>query len=316
VISKFLLFSLLIYCSLIIGHTARKRWITRDISASLMKTSIMFIEPIIICLTFWALEISSPRLLTLPLVATLLSISILIPARVFSGFHKHASEDRGAYLGGSMFSNVGMTLGGFVCFLFLGETGLGLSIIYAAYFIPFFFSIGFYIARRYSSASNPSWRENLRNFFTDPISLTPNIAIIFGLLLNFSGKPRPEALSSVNKFLVPLTVVIYSFAIGLTMRFRMIRDYLPECFTMSLIKFLISPVLGLGLAYLLGCSQFMDGLPLKVVFIEATMPAAIFSLVLSRLFNLNQDLANSCWIFTTLAVILILPLIYIIINAL
>lgn len=316
-ISKFLVFIFLIYGMLLVGYlTRRGGWVGDHMSASIMRKTIIFIEPIIIVLTFWAMQIADTRLLALPLAAALLSSLNLIPARIFSEFHRHAPDERGAYLGGSMFSNVGTTLGGFICFLLLGEVGLGLSIIYTVYFVPFFFTIGFYVARHYSGNAPQTLGESLKEFLTDPVRFMPNIALVIGLALNFSGRPRPEPLGSLNKTLVFLPVTFYSFSIGLTMRFRKVREYFPECVSMSLIKFLISPAIGIGLAYLLGLPSFMDGLPLKVVFIESAMPAAIFSLVLSRLFNLNQDLANSCWVFTTLAVLPAMPLIYMIVNLL
>ncbi|RKY75155.1 hypothetical protein DRQ00_11020 [candidate division KSB1 bacterium] len=315
-IRQFILFSSCIYGFLLIGYfSKRKRWIETEKSTTLMKGSIFFLEPVIIVSTFWALDISDLRILSLPLTASLLSLFILLPAQLFSKLHHHIPKDKGAYFGGSMFSNIGLSLGGFLCFLLLGEQGLGLAFAYMAYFIPFFFSIGFYIARRISLSAETkgnvrslTWRENLKASLQDPLGIVPTVAILVGLAFNFSGLERFQILSTINKILVPLSVAVYSFAIGLTMKFRKLREYLPECLTMSIIKFLISPIVGVGFAYILGCSDFMGGLALKVVLIEATMPAAIFSLILARLFNLNQDLANSCWLFTTFAVIFVVPI--------
>ena len=315
-IKQFVLFTSCIYGFLLIGYfSKKKRWVDEEKSIILMKGSIFFLEPVIIVSTFWALNISDVRILSLPLIASLLSLFVLLPAQLFSKLHHHTPSDKGAYFGESMFSNIGLSLGGFLCFLLLGEQGLGLSFAYTAYFIPFFFSIGFYIARRINLSAEPkgevrslTWRENLKASLQDPLGMVPTGAILVGLAFNFSGLERFLILGNVNKVLVPLSVAVYSFAIGLTMKFRKLKEYLPECLSVSVIKFLISPIAGVGFAYILGCSNFMGGLALKVVLVEAAMPAAIFSLIFAKLFNFNQDLANSCWFFTTFAVILILPL--------
>ena len=99
------------------------------------------------------------------------------------------------------------------------------------------------------------------------------------------------------------------FGVGLTLKFRKIKEFKRICFSISLMKFAYSPLIGLILAYAMGYSRILNKLPLKVVFIEASMPVAINVLILTNLFGLDKDLANSCWISTTLASIVIIPLI-------
>jgi predicted permease len=62
------------------------------------------------------------------------------------------------------------------------------------------------------------------------------------------------------------------------------------------------------LIFVFGYSGLADPIPAKVIFIESFMPTAIFSVVLVKIFRLNEDLANSAWILTNLTVIPIIPL--------
>jgi hypothetical protein len=101
-------------------------------------------------------------------------------------------------------------------------------------------------------------------------------------------------------------------AIGLTMNFTAVKKFKLPVLSMSFIKFIWSPVIGILFAYLFNYQNVMEGLPLKIAIIEAFMPTAIASLVLASLFDLDQDLANSCWIFTTLLLIPLLPFILLI----
>ena len=100
-------------------------------------------------------------------------------------------------------------------------------------------------------------------------------------------------------------------SIGVTIRLSAIRKHVSEYFSVSLQKFLILPLLGLGLSYLFG----LGDLSRKVVFILATMPAAINSIVIVNVFNLDRDLTNSLFLVTTaLFVILLFPLLAMIIG--
>lgn len=77
---------------------------------------------------------------------------------------------------------------------------------------------------------------------------------------------------------------------------------------MSLIKFFFVPILASSLAYLLGFATIDDGLPLKVVIILSSMPVAFNALIPPSIYDLDLDLANSCWFFTTALLMIILPL--------
>jgi len=53
---------------------------------------------------------------------------------------------RGAFLQCAMMSNIGMSLGGFICYVFHGADGQALSVAYTSHFLPVCFVIGVAIA--------------------------------------------------------------------------------------------------------------------------------------------------------------------------
>ena len=69
-------------------------------------------------------------------------------------------------------------------------------------------------------------------------------------------------------------------------------------------------------AYLCGLGEIENGLPLKVVAILASMPVAMNALIPPSLFDLDLDLANACWVFTTLELIVVLPILVIVLPLL
>jgi len=46
----------------------------------------------------------------------------------------------------------------------------------------------------------------------------------------------------------------------------------------------------------------------------SAMPVAFNSVIAANIYNLNIDLVNSCWIFTTVGVMFVLPLLLLFIN--
>jgi predicted permease len=70
------------------------------------------------------------------------------------------------------------------------------------------------------------------------------------------------------------------------------------------------PLIVSTVAFLLGYGEIEGGLPLKVVIVLSSMPVAFTSLIPVSIYNLNLDMANSCWLITTLSLIIVLPLLF------
>ena len=54
----------------------------------------------------------------------------------------------------------------------------------------------------------------------------------------------------------------------------------------------------------------VNPLPSKVVMIESFMPTAIIAVVLTKIFDLNNDLSNAAWFTTTFLFIRFLPALF------
>ena len=150
---KFVIFSLVIYVPLFLGRTARKHgYLNEKLSRKITRWTILVGESPVIFFCFWALDISDlKKVVVVPVIAALISCFCILYGLLFSRLHDHDPLERGAYLGCASFSNVGITMGSFLAFLMLGERGLRFAVLYFAYFVPFYFTIGFAMARRYSS---------------------------------------------------------------------------------------------------------------------------------------------------------------------
>jgi hypothetical protein len=113
---------------------------------------------------------------------------------------------------------------------------------------------------------------------------------------------------------VPTGTFILIVSIGLGMRFSSVSSYLKEAIGISIIKSVIIPLTALTLAYLFGLHQINNGLPFKTVMILSSMPVAFNALLAASIYDLDLDLANSCWLVSTGCLLFVMPALYLLVN--
>jgi len=312
--AKFALMAACIYLPLGLGYACRKAgWLQPDLSKRISRTTILTLEPITVLVGCWVLDLSSAgRAVLVPVAGALVSLGLLGAGFGGALLFRIEGTRRGAYLVCAMMSNIGMSLGGFICYMFLGPQGQGLSVLYTAHFLPVCFTLGVVLASHYAAGARTTLRETLVGVAKNPLVIAPNCALVLGLVLNATGMRVPEWVGPVNSVAVFAVVCLYSFAIGLTLRLGKLASYWREAASLMAVKFALGPLLGAVVVLLLGQWDAFHGALWRVVIIEAAMPVAIFATVVSNLFDLDRDLANSCWVVTTLACAAVIPVLYLV----
>lgn len=301
----------IIFGSLFFGYFVQKKNVFSDpekVSSSIVKNTFRFVSPVILCLSFWRLDLKNISIWTLPLVGLIISTVLLVVGRYVASLHKLSPKQSGSFITSSMFSNIGYTLGGFLCFVLYGELGLALAIMYTLYYTPYFYTIGFYVAGFYGKQRKAKTRKSFKEWIAQDIRFFPFLGFMLGVFLNFANIPRAGFFTNVNRVLVSVATFGYFSSIGLTFRFRAVKEFKAVCLSMSVIKFIISPLVGFGLAYLMGYHRVLDGLPMKIVLIESCMPVAFAALFLTVLFEIDKDLTNACWLVTTFMMVIVIPI--------
>jgi predicted permease len=313
---KLLVFFLAIYGFLFLGYLARRiKGELAGMSRPLTVFLLVFANPVIIFNAIWSIDFGDTLVKAVPLVYIALMTLTIPPALLISRILKLTGRDKGSMLSCSLFSNVGVTLGGFLCYLFYGDRGLYLSSLYVAFFTPYFYLVGFPLVSAYSEEKRVTLKDAAAELVKNPASLFPLAAMALGLGMNLSGLRRPEGLNAVaTKWLTCLSVTGNSFAIGLGFSLSRSLRYLKHGLFVSLVKFIYSPLTGAGLIYLFGFHRMQDTILSKVILVESFMPVAIVSLVLVKLFRLGDDLANSSWVLSTFLVIPLIPLVMLLAN--
>jgi len=282
--------------SMAIGYAlGRKGLLTEPRAGIIMRAVVKWGSPVVLCLSFWPLDLHRAEVLVFPVIGAALSLSTLIPALGYARWARMTRAQTGAFLVCAMFSNLGF-IGAFIAFALFGEEAYGLSTVYLLCFSPLFYAVGFGIAKRFGDGPHAASSVNL---WTDELRFYPFTGLALGLGLNLANVPRPLVLQWLNHGLIPLNTAVYLAAIGSQLHVESFGRWLKPSLAMSAIKFVYSPLIAVGLVWLFR----MHELPRQVVLIQATMPVAISPLMLPALFGLDRKLTSALFLFTTLAAI-------------
>lgn len=306
----FLFFSGLLYGCLLLGFFIQRKH-PRAIRASrpLTKVLLLGIETPSIFLIYWGMErsqfLGNIRIAFAPIITSLIMGAI---SMIVAGKLNPSRRFRGAFTMASMVSNNGMTLGGFLCLLLIGTEALRLAQMYTLFLLPYIVTVIFAIARSFSRSEKIGLKRGLKEALRDPFMLVPLAAIGTGIVMSLNGVPFPDQLSTPLRVLVSLSVAGYSVSFGLSLDIRRFKTDIKTLLAMVPIKFVVGPLAGIGFAFLLGFTPSANPLAFKVIMIQSMMPTAIFSVIVSKIYILDDSIATTLWIFTTVLLIVVYPL--------
>ena len=308
---EFLFFSLLVYGSLFCGWAAGKiRPPLRELSRGLARWTVLLIETPTILLIYWGIRQQEfLAYYRIPLVSVVVYSLSGAAGYLIVRLYRRNRAFEGAFTVSSVLSNVGPTLGGFLCLLYLGSRGLLLSQIYTLLFVPYFFTVVFVVARMFSTGRKLGFVGAIRENFKDPLSLFPVSAILVGITLGLSGAGFPPFLELPRRLFVYAAVVSFSVSFGLGMRIRLLGREWKSYLGILPVKFVVAPAIGALLATAVGYSLSADPLAFKVIIVQSAMPVAIWAVVAAKIFRLDEQFAVGAWIFTTIATLGLLPFI-------
>lgn len=286
-----------------------------NLRKTLQKIVIFVLNPISVVGAVWYTDISASKIIYLPFLGIIAFCMGGLLAFIAARYLQLSRPDTGIYIITGSFYNIG-AMGGMICFAFFGESGYALTPIYNFILPALYFAIGFPIAKHYSKYFQKSENilEKIINVIIDPFVLIPLASLITGLMLNFSTIKRPLIYANIISVTVPAANFLLLVSIGLELRVSKVKDYLRECFILSAIKFLLVPLLIGLLAWKIGLGEVDNGLPLKVIIVLSSTPVALNALIPPSVYDMELNMANSCWLFTTFAMVIIIPVQFFITN--
>ena len=137
----------------------------------------------------------------------------------------------------------------------------------------------------------------------------PTIAIIVGLILNFSGlyKLMPgfvgEAITQLGNCSIPISLLLVGAALASVITSQRWQTNWNIVSGSLLVRFLIMPALFIGVASAVSFSPELR----RVLIVQSSMPAAIFPIVLAKHFGGKPSVAVQVCIGTSVASLMMTP---------
>lgn len=315
-----LIFTLvLIFGSLSIGYFVQKQAKPRrrlnptslvTLRLRMQKFGLFVCVPLASMLSLWGLQHPDTHLLALPLLGVVSWISGGVLAIACAHLLRLDRKQTGSLFCCGTLSNIA-GIGGVVCVFFFGEAAIALVMLYRVCEEIIFFGLVMPISQWYARE-----RGIGRSFRPDPLLSIVILALIVGICFNYRGIPRPDYCAPLASGSMLFGTILLLVSIGMGLRFSHLSLYSRQWLAIAIIKFVAVPCIVISLAYFLGFGTIDNGLPLKAVAVVSAMPVAMNALVPPSLYGLDLDLANACWVFTTIALILIVPALLVITSAL
>jgi len=290
----------------------------------LQKSAMLVLNPVAFCGAVWVLDLGERRYLALPFVGLTALVTGLLLGLAGSHALRMPPAQAGVYAPCGSFTNIG-NIGGLVTFVLLGEAGYALVPFYKLFEELWYYGVLFPLARaaggrvspgKATGAGRPGGAASLLHLARDPFLIVALTSIALGLGLNAAGVPRPSAYAGLNTVIVPLSSFAFLFSIGMKMRFMIHREHVAAAVMLVGSKALVVPAVAFGVATLAGLGSTEGGIGLKVALILGAMPVGFLGLVPPALFGLDEELANSLWLASNAALVLIVPVLGLIIGAL
>jgi len=315
----------LIFGSLSVGYTAKVLAVRRSpdneeavraVAVRLQRFSLTFITPVVLASSFWTLSWGGGTLALFPVLGAASHLAGGLAALAVAGAMRLPRRETGSMFTCGAFTNL-MSFGGLAAFMFYGEEGYALAMLFRVSEPILYYAVGFPVARAFGEEGDEKGgaRINLQGIggaLRDPLILRPVAAMVAGGLLNWSGVARPQVLAAITPVLVISSTTLMLLSVGLLLTVSAISRYRAQCLAIGGVKFLLLPLVLTLSALALGYGRIQGGLPLKIVATMSAMPVAFNSLIPPSLYGLDVDLASSCWLFTTGMLAVVLPVLYLV----
>ncbi len=322
---RLLLTLTIIFVSLIAGY-AFQLWVRsgrspldeesmRRLRLRIQKGAMFGLIPLSAMLSLWGLPSLDARLLALPVLGVAAWLCGGVLALILSRMMGLDHRQTGSMFCCGTFTNIG-AVGSLVSVMLFGEQTIAIAAMYRLCEELYYFGIAMPVARWHSQPSGGKAHFSLRDFRLEPVLKVILCALGLGIALNIAGVPRPALFGTLSASAMILGTVCFLLSIGMSLRLSSMACYVRQSAAISFIKFAGCPAIIVALAMLCGLGEIENGLPLKVVAILAAMPVAMNALIPPSLFDLDLDLANACWVFTTLELIVVLPVLLIVLPLL
>ena len=176
-----------------------------------------------------------------------------------------------------------------------GETGFGYALVLFMFNALVGGAVSIFLAIR---GKSDGWAA-LRRTLVQPIV----IAMILGVLSRTTGIAPRGSLMDMIDMAGQAAIPVFLLVLGMSLAQTDVRANLSPVLRLTTVRMLISPAVALALAALVG----LTGVAFSVAVMQASMPSAVNTIVITNEFDAAPDFTAGAVLMTTLASLVTLP---------
>lgn len=276
---------------------------------SIRKLAFFILNPIVMVNSYWVIDFSNVSIFALPFICIFVLACSGVIGYVISKRFNHTCEQKASMFAGSTFSNLG-TIGGLITFSFFGESAFAIAAMYIIFESFYNYLIGYPLVKAISEGQN-GIQGRLKDLLKDPSIIIYISAVFVGVALNFSPFSRPNFMAMYNEYMIPITSFMLISTVAFKMNLGKTKTFVKEGVAIILIKYLFAPAVSISLGYLLGLQHIQNGIVIKVLTIMTLVPCGFNSILVPTIYKADRDVANTVWLFSMIALGIIVPLEYV-----
>lgn len=275
---------------ILLGVILRQKSFLKQSDRDLLSDIVLYIAlPAMIFVNLRKANISHDMLF-LPILGIIASFSLLAIAYIYCRIRNYSKKTSWTIMIASSIMNTGF-IGFPVSLGVFGNEGFLNAIFFDLSTAIMLVVYGIVLAKEFGGDR----REAIRNMVT----FIPLWAIVFALIFNVFNIPLFYVAETILNYFAQATIPLIMLAIGLSLDYSHIKNYLSETVFVSIVKLAIAPAIMLILLSFLN----IKGMPFNIAMIEAGMSTAGNSLVLAMAYDLDKDLmASSIFVTVVLSV--------------
>ncbi len=272
------------------------------------KIAFFGFNPIVMVNSYWIIDFSNVSIFILPFICVIVlalngGLGLLVSKKL-----KHTGEQKASMFAVSTFSNLG-TIGGLIAFSFYGEKAFAIAAMFIFFESFYNYLVGYPMVKAIGE-NIKGRRVKIKDFLKDPSIVIYISAVFVGVLLNVSPLERPQFMGAYNEYAIPLISFFLLSAVAFKMDLGKTKAYVREGIAVILVKFIFAPLVAVLLAYAFGLQYLENGLVLHVILIMTLVPCGFNSILVPTIYKADRDVANTGWIFSMVALAVVVPLEY------
>lgn len=273
---------------ILIGYICRRIGLLKPEDAKILNKIVVYIAiPSLIFLAMYNADLSDTVTLgTITLICITIGLLCGGIAYLFASLRNYSKETRWGLVTASAMLNSGF-LGYPVVLGVFGSIGLVSAVFYDLGSVILFIFFGFLLILVYGG--------NYQGIFRESVFFPSIIAISLGVLANVFQLPLGSLGPDILGYLSGAAIPLIMLSLGLSLEFKEVKEYFAAASFVSVIRLVISPLIAIVLASLLGLS----GVNFQVTVVQAGMPSGMLTMVLAIIYNLDIKITAACVFLST-----------------